>query len=557
MIKKFAIFLTIFSLFLPTAHAAVSYDEQWRQPTWSSPTDHIITIESAIPLLNTTSHLWAEYGWPDGKFARYICTSTSQLNCANPSHYSYTAVFPVCSDKFQKDCIEEFSDVSDPAKPVLADFARYTLNSHPNNFEADKKLGLMENSNPSLWSLESAPHVSGTSYVLSIGVEGGKSLDNPLDSYEYLFGYIVPVESHPNALTKIGACTQNPNASIGAPLVIANTECAGAAEFYTSPEVPRCYFANGANGDCFSPVPFPENRRFSVTLRLSKEPIGWLHGRITDPEVSIDANSEVTRLRIGARPVTVPTFHIANSWSKLGSVSKSWWLEDFPICNQTIDCQQAGGLHSSDPRIDTENSFVGVTILPSGDGAINAIKKLSGEVQDRAIVAPTAWSFRTLSTREMAGSVRCLTSGKGLKGIVSTNSTAYSSGPPVFKDAILNYKVASLHYLPNQQIFKGTYDLIMRSDVARCLYGFSNAGISASISVINADGNNEVATTTSGERNGWLHLSARNFTFSSPTIRVKLSQPDSVKSIQCTKGKTSKTVSGKNPKCPTGFKLKK
>ena len=81
-----------------------------------------------------------------------------------------------------------------------------------------------------------------------------------------------------------------------------------------------------------------------------------------------------------------------------------------------------------------------------------------------------------------------------------------------------------------------------------------------------------------GEKNGWLYLSAKGFTFSSPTINVKLSQekvvvvptptptPSAVASvapvakksvtITCAKGKTTKKVSGESPKCPTGYKKK-
>jgi hypothetical protein len=110
----------------------------------------------------------------------------------------------------------------------------------------------------------------------------------------------------------------------------------------------------------------------------------------------------------------------------------------------------------------------------------------------------------------------------------------------------------------------------MRSEVARCLYGFSNAPIQASISIIGGE-NTSVATTVTGERNGWLSLAAAGFTFSTKTIQVKLSQeqeaviaapvaPTKVaikKIITCVKGKVTKKVSAKNPKCPTGYKVKK
>jgi hypothetical protein len=115
----------------------------------------------------------------------------------------------------------------------------------------------------------------------------------------------------------------------------------------------------------------------------------------------------------------------------------------------------------------------------------------------------------------------------------------------------------SPHYLPDGTEFKGSYDLMIRSDVARCIYGFSSAPISATISVISSDGTAQVATTLVREKNGWLSLSAKNFTFSAPVVKVSLKQAGSKvakkSTITCVKGKTSKKVTGTKPMCPKGF----
>jgi hypothetical protein len=144
----------------------------------------------------------------------------------------------------------------------------------------------------------------------------------------------------------------------------------------------------------------------------------------------------------------------------------------------------------------------------------------------------------------------------------------------------LDYKVAAPHYLPNGKEFLGTYNLIINAQVARCLYGFTDAPIQANVSVTSADGQSRVATTSLSEKGGWLRLSANGFTFSSPVVKVKLSQEKAVvpptptptssatpapsaaakpaaakkTSITCVKGKTSKKVTAVNPKCPTGYK---
>jgi hypothetical protein len=153
----------------------------------------------------------------------------------------------------------------------------------------------------------------------------------------------------------------------------------------------------------------------------------------------------------------------------------------------------------------------------------------------------------------------------------------YIGNPPTFNqaDQTLDYKVMSPHYLPDGSEFKGSYDLLIKSDVARCIYGFSNAPISASVSIVSSDGTAQVATTVVNEKDGWLTLSAKGFTFSAPTLRVKLSQkadpaPAKVEptptatpkaaakkiTISCVKGKVVKKVTAVKPSCPAGYRKK-
>ena len=187
---------------------------------------------------------------------------------------------------------------------------------------------------------------------------------------------------------------------------------------------------------------------------------------------------------------------------------------------------------------------------------------------DKATAMPTQWIFHTLSDYEMQGANRCITTSTKLAGLVSTNSTTYSAGPPVFnkEDQTLDYKVASPHLDAKGEVFKGSYDLYIDENVARCIYGFSSAPVSATVSIVSSDGKTQVATTTLTTGSGWLHLSAKGFTFSNPTLKVKLTQEGSVpvkdvsrptpapKKITCIKGKVSKVVT--TATCPAGYKKK-
>jgi hypothetical protein len=216
-------------------------------------------------------------------------------------------------------------------------------------------------------------------------------------------------------------------------------------------------------------------------------------------------------------------------------------------------------------------------INPFGKLPLEIMSTIAPLVDDKSAQLSTTWSMRTLSSAEMNGSNNCFTSTPGLKGIVTTNSTVYSAGPPEFKDGTLNYQVSAPHFNTDGSTpFKGNYNLVMRSDTARCIYGFSKAPINATISILSSEGITDISTSTLKETNGWLYLNANNFEFSAPVIKIKLSQDAAVTppapspsasasaapvaakktSITCVKGKTTKKVLGIKPTCPKGFKLK-
>jgi hypothetical protein len=148
-----------------------------------------------------------------------------------------------------------------------------------------------------------------------------------------------------------------------------------------------------------------------------------------------------------------------------------------------------------------------------------------------------------------------------LHGLVVTNAPLYASGPPRFAQGSLDYKVAGVHRNEDGSLFRGRYTFIVRSETARCYYGFSAAPVEARVSVLSSGGEAQVATTLVNEKNGFLTLAASGFTFSAPTIKVLLTQKIASKvtalKITCKKGKKVITVTGttkKMPMCPAGYK---
>jgi hypothetical protein len=109
--------------------------------------------------------------------------------------------------------------------------------------------------------------------------------------------------------------------------------------------------------------------------------------------------------------------------------------------------------------------------------------------------------------------------------------------------------------------------------VARCIYGFSTAPISARVEIASEDGSPNLVTTVINEnpKTGMLTLNAAGFHYSTPQLSVKFLQEKKVaptptpmpsstakatalKKITCVKGKAKKTIKGTNPRCPIGYK---
>lgn len=300
----------------------------------------------------------------------------------------------------------------------------------------------------------------------------------------------------------------------------------------------------GAKGptDCFSRNDFRAGEKLTLAVRVNPRLSGFLSGRITDSTISVTPiDSEVNELVISGSAQDIPAAQFTFLKSEVAAnpelqkkIAIAFGSRTFPADQTTI----AG----SPPGVESKSYLA---------------------LGNSAVVWDTTKSLWRVKSFTGPATSKCLDDKTKLLGFVSTNSAEYQSEPPTFDktSGALLYQVASPHFAENGEVFRGRYELILRSEVARCLYGFTSAPVRAEISISDA---NKVATTSQGEKNGWLRLSAYNFEFSNPIISVKLTQPSlapvtSKKSltITCVKGKLLKKVTGVNPKCPTGYKVKK
>ena len=567
------------------AHAG--NDTSWipTDKNYAEPTIHsfAFTDKLALPFVHSVLQGSSQSG-------AAVCKSTSDSVCASKNNFQFTSILKVCVTASDSNCISELSAIDSSGSASKAKFSNYTITNHLNAFSEDVKAGIPEGSAPSIWSIPSAPHLSGNDYAVFAGITGSVERNGrtwtPSETSGFMQLALIPV-----VLKDFGKGSQSIAAGWNQSIAgVYYDYCANSKQSDGQPFVDcahvngdACIFATNEQGKCYAEEPFGAVQKFNVQLRLAKEPTAWMHGRMIDPAIAITSDkSGGVNLSVTAGATSVPMVYQTAPWASLSTKMQDLWVQ----CNS--DSQNCGPFWlarapgATSGYIELSKTLAGNKdinmiryINPFGKLPLEIMSTIAPLVDDKSAQLSTTWSMRTLASAEMNGSNDCFTSTPGLKGIVTTNSTVYSAGPPVFKDDSLNYQVAAPHFNPDGvTAFKGNYNLVMRSDVARCIYGFSKAPISASISIVSAGGNNDVATTVAAEKDGWLSLSANNFQFSSPIIQVKLTQdapaaeasPEAVKpvataakpkkTITCVKGKTTKKVTGTNPTCPKGYKKK-
>lgn len=427
------------------------------------------------------------------------CTTLDDPACAGPSRQFGWRIWraaPVCSEALEwEECIGGLSLIRPGDAPLVAEHLGYTDFM---TFAADPARGLPTGASMSLWS-------------------------DPL-STDPSQGYAVNLG---------GVMTKPPGSTLSRQRPF-RFDFFGAQVFRYRTEsradhaLTDCVWWDATR--CAVQIAFDDDVLPSLSFLMNKGITGWLSGRLNDPTVDVSpARDNLNQVTVTARAVDVAMAAATVSVDEATPAMLTLWNRLVP-----------GSPKDTVIYVDSDQD--GMTF--------DLLKAFTRPAKDTALKVIPTWSISSI-----AGNLsECTQDDRRLIGLVTTNSTAYSSGPPIFTGDALEYSVASWHRAPSGQVFRGSYDLVMRSDTARCLYGLNKAPIRAEIQVISENGEEQVATTTVSERDGWIRLAAYNFTFSNPTITAKLTTAKPTKAILCKKGTKTKKVTGVQPKCPPGWR---
>jgi hypothetical protein len=310
-------------------------------------------------------------------------------------------------------------------------------------------------------------------------------------------------------------------------------------------------------GVCYQRVRFKENLRFKVTIRVPNNITGWLNGRLDKPIAYTTAyNDNYTDLTIEASPLQEI---ISAQW-----VPYTAEIENYLKVVGRYNNLVPGAKNYDVPPVDPDSARA------LGD-YLNFERK--GLIKDVATIVEQSWRIQTTTSDANRFASNCSKSNK-IEGIVTSNAAVYEPGSPAFdsNEGALTYKVAAPHLKPDGKTENiGRYAFTMREDLIKCVYGLDKLPAYARVEITYGnDDTVKVSTVVLGSRNQWVHLASDNFSYSAPTLKVKLDgwnksrtlpavgkSPSKKITITCVKGKTSKKVTAVQPKCPAGFKIKK
>jgi hypothetical protein len=490
--------------------------------------------------------------------SKFSCTKVGDVNCEPGKYFQYNALLGACSTELTTNCVNKVYAIDANGKEIVGNVVGDFPGKTPYSYAGDPNINLPEGSSSLVVQFPGITHQGGNEFLVVVYLQGYRGFNESKFSLQDFKSAIFAISR-----VAAGCSTTTPETTIRGDHKVGGRAvrgggCGGSSNGSTTMS---CVMASATH--CAMPWSLPQDVSFGYSLKLHEKIKGWLHGRLTEAVASITSASDGDQLlSIQGKPSVVPGIH---AWYQKNNLPSE--LRKYYAGRSTTELNASGGgWPSADGKSPDGPDGLPYSIMKEGfgydEGSFKEVLAWIGATGDKATYAPTVWSIRAMLSGEFES---CMKGSDSLSGIVSTNSTMYIGAPPTFdkESQSLDYKVMSPHSLPNGEAFKGSYDLVIKSDVARCIYGFSNAPVSAKISILSADGSTQVATTTFNERNGWMYLVARGFTFSSPTVRVKLIQKAAPvvaspkkSTITCMKGKTSKKVSAINPACPSGWKKK-
>lgn len=460
-----------------------------------------------------------------------ICASLNEIRCSASKYLSYIIDFQPCQRSDQTDCISRFAVEVSPgifqnAEPQSPIFKGENFPSVIGNVKNNYPSGAA----PYLWEFPSYSHRGGKLFMPLVQAFTYSNLNINQSSNGFRFTdpeFRVSVEpfspSKENTITP--KAIQQPS--------------------YT-----------------LLPDEFESENNFVVEFRSSIPWRSWVRSTVAGLEISHSKSGSDFIYEIKGSPAKVPSIYQLIPWTaKNLDVLRNIDLGGVTVAKQ---CDNNS----------IDNPYKCWTGLDLGGKAnLDYYFKWFSEVEPfadkKATFAPQTWLAESVPSFDSVYGSWALTAGPKASlclknrildfpiGVTSTNATLSTDGPPKWDpiNQSLDFKMAALSQLPDGTPFTGNYTLQISAQLAKCLWGLTGTDAKAYISIIDNNGEKQLATVSSNINREDFRFVAKGFHFSSPRISVKLSKVAMRQTtITCVRGSSKKIVIALNPICPTGYK---
>lgn len=458
------------------------------------------------------------------------CSSLTDSNCSSAQRVSFGAILQPCATDNALNCVSGFGVISADGSKIAATLERKFPAEAVNKYPSDAATGLPEGAPGALWTVPPSAGLPVSMHYVRASVVGVVKDNKAV--FEGFAASLTPV-----SITTM-RCEQGVNF-----LRVGKNECTS-GDFQTDRDAPGysgfvegsgwdqdldCEVSGNANyaaqtAECALRKPASLDSKYYLDVRLAQSPQGWLHGRLADADVTIAPITGVkgaVSLSIVGKPVRVPVIYKEVPFGDLPASLQDKYRNN-GAWPDGLGGASNWGLMDTNANDPTGRNRLSIP-PPYGASGIEELEAWMGFLNDTSTADRVTWSLRTLRTWERDQANSCIADTSRVTGLVLTNATQYLAGAPAYNKETksLDYKVGAPHLMSNGDVFKGSYQMIVRSDVAKCIYGFSSSAVKATVEIVESEsGQASAAVTNVSEKDGWLRLSASGYTHSAPTIRA-------------------------------------
>lgn len=442
-----------------------------------------VNFRDALNDEEMVSALRAKPNFPQSSY-QVMCRSIVEAPCTTAPLVLFTSVLGRCTTAVELDCIVDFGTVDSTGGKVPAVYEESFPREGLNDFAGNLSMGVPDGGPGGLWKVAESAGLPVRTHFVRVSISG---------------------ES--NSQRK--AVFTNFAADV-APVVVRSIPC-GESEYEkrvkcqtgysVDPLLPtgRAGFAGFSDGDfggdldcvltgnldpalnkaeCAERKALDNATRYYLVVRLSRAVSGWMHGRIADPTITLEkiqGSADAVTLSVSAMPVSVPSIMLFKKYTDLPLSLQAKYRPNGAWPNSRGGEWKTAGA-DLDPNDPLQRNRLSMP-SPYGPDQIEELLAWLPVVSDTAIADVSMWSMRTLGANNLGAARDCIGDNSKVAGIVTTNATQYLAGPPDFDIATktFRYTVAAPHFKSSGETFQGVYNLILRQDVAECLYGFSKA----------------------------------------------------------------------------------